>query len=80
MSYNGGEIVELLEKDRSWNKTVLRDAYFICASLKQDESKYIRHIEGSLDNGITWKVRYECEFERIGKHVNDFQWRVKENS
>ena len=80
MSYNGGEIVELLEEDGSWNKTVLRDAYFVCASLKQDEAKYIRRIEGSVDGGMIWKTRYEDEIkERLPIGAWDImQWRVKE--
>lgn len=78
MSYNGGEIVELLEENGSWNKTTLRDAIFICNAYKYDEAKYIRFLEGSPDNGVTWKTRYEDDLQRIEKHVDLFLWRVKE--
>jgi hypothetical protein len=76
MSYNGGEIVELLG-DGEWSRTTLRDAYFICKSFGYDETKYIRRNEGSLDGGVTWKVRYGHEFGRLGKTADSFQWRVK---
>jgi len=79
MSYNGGEIVELLDDDyNEWSRTMLRDAEFICITCGYDKLKYIRKVEGSLDGGITWKIRYDYELELLGKEIAlSMQWRVK---
>ena len=77
MSYNEGEIVELLD-DGEWSRTTFRDAYFICTSFGYDEIKYIRKNEGSIDGGMTWKIRYDYELELLGKEIAlSMQWRVK---
>jgi len=80
MSYNGTEIVELLAMNEPWSKTTLADAYFVCKAMGYDEVKHIRRLEGSIDGGKTWKIRYMCELERLKEGAYAFQWRVKENS
>lgn len=79
MSYNGTEIVELFD-GKEWSKTILEEAYRVCSIMKYDDAKYVQKIEGSLDDGITYKTRYMNELERLKKYVNDFQWRIKENT
>lgn len=79
MSYNGAEIVELLNRNEKWSITTLKDAYFICKTLSLDENKYIRKIEGSIDHGVTWKTRYAYELQLLGEEAcKCLQWRVKE--
>lgn len=76
-----GKIVELLELNKEWSRTTLRDAEFICVVFgwKNILDNHIRDIEGSLDGGMTWKTRYEDELVLLGKDIaNSIRWRVKE--
>jgi len=78
MNYDGKEIVELLVTNHLWSWTTLADADFVCIAMNYDKAKHIRKLEGSLDNGVTWKTWYEGELEKLNISANDIQWRVKE--
>lgn len=78
MSYNGEQIIEVLViGENIWSKTTLRDWYFALEGVMGYSPERMRLIEGSVDGGLTWKIRYENELARLGVHANDLQWRVK---
>ena len=74
-----GKIVEVLcFGEYVWGKTTLRDWNFALKGVMNYPSERMRLIEVSLDNGVTWKERYDLELVLLGKDVVMLmQWRVK---
>ena len=77
---DGSEIVELCDEKGEWIKTTLNEALFICNTCDYDIEKYVRKVEGSVDNGVTWKTMHKEELMEFSMAVfGAMKWRIKES-